>query len=90
MDFVLCENDPMYTSPSEGESYCFKRGNIIFNGIEKAEWLIKRGVTFDLIEDIDYGNIDSFEYETGSFFLEGDWGEMVIHSKNEPTVQFAE
>lgn len=89
IDFVLCENHPQYTLPKTSERYCFKKGFLTFKNYHSYNWVNKNmRPSYDLNNQIDYGNIDSYYYENDAHYLEGDWGEMIIYTSTDPIVEF--
>jgi hypothetical protein len=79
LEFVLTEKNIKYSPPKEGETYCYKKGQLIFRNLNEIKWLEKNLQAFSSINDaIDYGNIDTFFQEDGIFYLSGDWGDVQI------------
>ncbi len=75
VEFVLTENHPLYSTPSEAEQYCYKKGNLLFKGVSSVVWDDRSNKNFvDKNDEIDYGNIDCFSFSGESFKLSGDWG----------------
>jgi hypothetical protein len=82
LDLVLTESHLLFNIPEPGFQYCYKSAFIIFNRIELLKWSNKnlRG-SIDTNGEIDFGNIDSFFFENGHYYLEGDWGDLDIVSE---------
>jgi hypothetical protein len=75
MDFVLTTNHPAYTPPPRSEAECFRRGVLRLTGVERLRWDGQgRPAALDASGEIDFGHVDSFEWENGRFVLAGDWG----------------
>lgn len=83
MEFVLTEDHPLFSPPKDGEAYCYQFGTIDFAELIKVKWVSKNEklISVDANGDNDLGNIDLF-YKIGEdYFLEGDWGKVVISCK---------
>jgi len=81
VEIVLTENHPLYTKIKENEKYCYKRGKIIFQNLNKVKWLDKNIKPFtDSAGTEDYGNIDIFELSDEGYELSGDWGMLKVNS----------
>jgi len=82
IDAVLTEKHPMYSSPRQGEQYCYKKAKIVFKNLKNNKWLERNSISFtDADGHKDYGNIDSFELSSEGYHLLGDWGEVIICSE---------
>lgn len=75
IEFVLTPRHPEYAPPSSSERECFRRGTLSFVGVRRLEWN-EQGLppATDATGEIDYGHIDSFEWDEARFVLAGDWG----------------
>lgn len=83
VEMVLAEDHPMYSSPRAGERYCYKKGKILFEGLESARWLSRNIQPFtDADDNEDYGNIDCFDLSSKGYHLLGDWGEVILRSRH--------
>lgn len=80
MEFVLCESHQLYHDPKENERYCWHLGEIVFSNIESINWIERNPDKFsiDANNEIDYGNIDTFDFEENTYNLAGDWGLVEI------------
>ncbi len=79
LEAVLTEKHSKYEKPRAGEYYCYQRASLRFSNFESLEWIERRFFSFsDASGEIDYGNIDSFNYGEGWFLLSGDWGKVKI------------
>ncbi|BAN46029.1 hypothetical protein [Metapseudomonas resinovorans] len=79
LEAVLTENNPSYTPPRAGEQYCYSKATLGFYGIHLIKWLERNRKEFpDKTEKNDYGNIDIFRIEDGTYILSGDWGVVEI------------
>ena len=75
LDAVLTPEHPAYTSPPPDEQYCYRKGELVFDGVTAVDWLERSYRTStDATGEEDLGNIDSLIVEGGAFHLEGDWG----------------
>jgi hypothetical protein len=75
IDFVLTPRHPDYAPPSSSERECFRPGTLRFVDVRRLVWDEQgRRPATDASGEIDYGHIDSFEWDDGRFVLEGDWG----------------
>lgn len=89
VELVLCENHPMYRSPKIGEQYCYRKADIVFGNVCNVKWLERSNRSFiDANGTMDYGNIDVFKFLSEGYYLEGDWGRVVI-SSDFPIVKWA-
>lgn len=82
MEFVLTEGHPSYSAPLLGEQYCYRRGEIRFDGVTSVNWVGQSVVkpAEDAAGERDFGSIDDFSIAGGSFTLEGDFGRLRIDS----------
>ncbi len=81
LEAVLLPGHPLYKTPEFNEKYCYAHQSIIFPKIESVDWSRKEmDPILDLDGSTDFGNIDSFYEEDGSFYLEGEWGAVKITS----------
>jgi len=79
LEAVLTKSHSQYEDPKKGERYCYRRASLRFFGVNSIEWLDRRFIRFkDSTVELDYGNIDSFVGDGGSYILSGDWGRVVI------------
>jgi hypothetical protein len=83
MDFVLTAEHPEYAQPNANEQYCYRRGSLNFERASECVWR-DQGLppARDADDELDFGNIDSFSWQSDSFSLEGDWGTMTIVASN--------
>ncbi len=81
MELVLTPAHPEYRPPPKDRRHCYRAGTILFAGIRSKQWLHR---TFrpstDASGQVDYGNIDTFVFDTGIYLLEGEWGEVRIEA----------
>ena len=81
MDIVLHENHYLYSKPLQGEQYCYKKGKIVFRRLNSIKWIsrnLKPIIDIDGTED--FGNIDCFELSSDGYYIEGEWGEVIVDS----------
>lgn len=83
IEFVLTEAHEQYRKPLEGEHHCYEKGFLKFEACRNVIWHKVGNLHFrDKSNEIDMGNIDSFSFEGENYFLQGDWGEVEITSRN--------
>lgn len=86
--FVLTEHHPLYFDPRPNEFYCYLDGILLFEGVSALEWVNQATSPWvDASGELDYGNIDSLEFESNQYFLEGDWGAMTV-SADRASIRF--
>lgn len=79
VDLVLTVGHSEYRHPLPGEQYCFRRGFIEFTGVERIFWTGQGAPPArDANDELDYGNIDNFEYDPPGYHLDGGWGCMEL------------
>jgi hypothetical protein len=79
LDFVLTPKHPDYTEPKPGEAYCYRRGKLRFLEVKALTWDDQGAPpATDASDELDYGNIDTFEWVDNQFLLAGDWGRLHI------------
>jgi hypothetical protein len=90
LEAVLTPEHPDYHDPLPGEQYCYAEGELIFADASRVEWL-KRSTNryVDAAGHEDLGNIDSLTSDHHTFVVEGDWGEVRIHSVSQPRFELA-
>lgn len=81
LEIVLTEKHSLYTQPLIGEQYCYKKGTLTFPNTESYN-LVRSNAqpSKDPDGSIDYGNIDEFYFNDGSYTLSGEWGVLNIKS----------
>jgi hypothetical protein len=85
---ALLEKHQLYTPPNPKEYHCCKKIRIIFSGLKKINWNDKdMRPSIDAAGVIDYGNIDTFQHKQEGYYLEGDFGTMIIES-DKPTIEY--
>jgi hypothetical protein len=78
---VLNEQHPLYHPPQTNEQYCYRHGRLLFQNVQRVEWLEKSIKPYtDAIGSVDYGNVDQFYLANDHYYLEGDWGKLKITS----------
>lgn len=81
LDLVLCEGHPLYQQPKIDEQYCYRRAELEFPDVKQVVWHERHfAPAIDASHEIDYGNIDAFQWKDGQYYLEGDWGKVTIES----------
>jgi hypothetical protein len=87
VDFVLTPEHPAYAPSSTNETECFRVGRIRFLGVQRLLWE-QQGAppATDASGEIDFGHVDSFDWDGNNFRLEGDWDELRRkHPSGHPT-----
>jgi hypothetical protein len=89
VEFVLTPRHEMYQPPKQDEVECYRKGAVRFRDVESISWMRQMRVpSVDANGEIDYGNIDVFEFDSGRYLLEGDFGRIEIEA-GEVTAEFA-
>jgi hypothetical protein len=79
VELVLTAEHPAYTPPPANETDCFRVGRVRFVEVRELVWREQGAVpATDASGERDYGHIDSLEWDSGTFRLEGDWGRMEV------------
>jgi hypothetical protein len=90
LDAVLREKHPLYQPRLPGEQYCYRRAQLKFRDASKVNWVRKTLIpNADITGEVDFGNIDTFYFSGGHYYLSGCWGELDIVSAS-PTIDFVE
>src|SRR5215216_6693912 len=78
LDAVLLPEHPDYEAPLPGESYCYRRGELRFEGVADLHWS-GQGLppARDASGDFDYGGIDSLTFGDGAYRVSGNFGDIV-------------
>ena len=81
VEFVLTAEHPLYQPPPPGTAECTRRGELCFQKVTSLQWT-EQGAppSQDPDGEIDYSNIDAFEWSSGFYRLEGHWGFMAVNS----------
>jgi hypothetical protein len=81
MDLVLTPEHPQYSEPLPDEQYCYRNGFIRFTGVQRLVW-VDQGAppATDATGEVDYGNIDSFEWDEVGTRLQGSWGQIELRA----------
>jgi hypothetical protein len=79
VDFVLTTEHPRYQPNRPGEYECFRRGELRFQDIKILYWTGQgRPPAQDATGELDYGHIETFEWEPACYQFLGDWGYMQV------------
>jgi hypothetical protein len=79
VDFVLTPEHPAHAPPPPNETECFRVGRIRFVGVHRLVWDHQGAPpATDASGEVDFGHIDSFDWEENTFRLEGDWGRIEL------------
>ena len=83
LDVVLLPEHPDYEAPLPGESYCYRRGELGFEGVSRLNW-IGQGLppARDASGEFDYGGVDSLEFDDDIYNISGNFGKIVLHAKS--------
>lgn len=81
MDFVLSPSHPQYRPPPPNESACFRRGTLTIKGFKRLTWEATNvPPARDADAELDWGCLDVFRRTSEGWYLEGDWGNIVVES----------
>ncbi len=87
MTVALKESHELYIVPNMEEQYCYKNLLICFSNVKAYKFNSdKVFITSDQNNEKDIGNIDSFQFINGKYYLEGNWGNLIVFSENYPKV----
>lgn len=83
LDVVLLPGHPEYQAPLAGERYCYRRGEIKFEGVSVLHW-DGQGLppARDASGEFDYGGIDSFGVDHGVYHIVGNFGEISVWAES--------
>lgn len=88
VDFVILETHKEYSEPKKGEQYCYLRGSIKFKNC-KFKWNEKNMNSVPGInKEEDFGNIDSYRFDSQKHYLIGEWGNISIETSFLPCIVF--
>jgi len=77
LDLVLLKSHPEYSILAIGEQYCYRKGKMVFSNVCELGWREKASrPAIDANGEIDFGSIDSFEYEDGRYAISGEFGQI--------------
>jgi hypothetical protein len=83
MDLVLTPSHQEYRPAKPGEHYTYRHGSLIFDGVTTLSWTEQgERPAIDANQELDYGNIDQFEWEPGRFLFEGGFGKIDVRAAN--------
>ena len=81
LDIVLDLKHEEYAPPPLGERDCFRRGRILFEEVLSLNWAGQGAPpAVDASEEIDYGHLDLFQWNEGTYRLQGDFGLMELYA----------
>ncbi|MEW2146898.1 hypothetical protein AB0869_29225 [Micromonospora vinacea] len=82
LDVVLLPEHPDCGAPLPGERYCYRRGELKFEGVTSLHWT-EQGLppAKDASGGRDYGGIDSLAFDQGVYSIAGDFGKIVMHAE---------
>jgi hypothetical protein len=79
----LWPGHPAYELPKKGEWTCYKRGQLLFEGVRRIEGLLDQdAVSFNTDPDgsRDYGSIGYLDTATDGFRINGDFGDVAVQA----------
>ncbi len=83
LDLVLTPGHPEYAAPKPAEQYCYRRGYLVFKEVTRLLWSQSGSPpAVDASGEVDYGQIDTFEWDDAGALLEGSWGRMEVVSSS--------
>lgn len=81
LDVVLTEHHPEYEPPAPDSRYCYRRGQIRFEGVRRLHWIAADvQPARDATGEIDYGGVDEFLADGSSYSLAGEFGQLTIEA----------
>jgi hypothetical protein len=81
LEAVLRETHPKWSPPKKGEVYTTLPLSLVFPGKVRVLWVERKmKPILGPDDEVDHGNIDSFEWEPRFFELQGEWGHVRIES----------
>jgi hypothetical protein len=82
LEVVLTPTHPEYVAPGPDSYLCYRNGRLEFEGVTEIEWTGQGAPpASDASGEVDYGHIDTMEWDAGLYELQGDWGAMRIWAK---------
>lgn len=83
LEVVLTPDHPEYVAPGPSSYLCYRDGRLEFDEVTGLEWT-EQGAppATDASGEIDYGHIDTMEWDAGLYELHGDWGAMRVWAKS--------
>jgi len=83
LDLVLTPEHPQYSGPQSGEQYCYRRGNLLFSGVENFTWTGQGAPpAIDATGEVDYGTVEFFIHNHAGYCLEGSWGRIQLTARD--------
>ncbi|GAA0452935.1 hypothetical protein Ade02nite_01010 [Paractinoplanes deccanensis] len=81
LDVVLLPEHPDYQAPLPGESHCYRRGELRFEKVSVLHWA-GQGLppARDASGELDYGGVDSFDFDHDAYRIAGDFGEINVRA----------
>ena len=81
LEAVLLETHPKWFPPKKGEAHTYRVVDLVFPRVVRVDWVERRMKPITGPDgEVDYGNIDSFNWGPRFFELEGEWGHVRIES----------
>lgn len=69
--------------PAPGEQYCYRRGEVTFQGVSELEWRRQgQPPARDATGEEDYGGIDSFVRDEDGYRFSGDFGDLRVKAQS--------
>ena len=77
VEFALTKDHPSYAAPPSSETECFRRGTLRFVAVRRLIWDGQGAPpAVDASGELDFGHIDSLEWDDERYVLTGDWGQI--------------
>ncbi len=87
LEAVLTPEHPAWHDRKPGEQHPYRPVRIQFDNVQSVEWMDKHlEPTTDPDGSVDFGNIDSFEYDGNRYEVQGGWGHVVVITPTKPLV----
>lgn len=90
LDLVLTPDHPAYRSARMGEQHSYRRAEMIFSGVTRLLWVDQGAPSArDASGKVDFGNIDSYEWDDAGHRLVGDFGRLEVVAEH-PRIELLE
>jgi hypothetical protein len=79
LDLVLTPSHTAYRPAAPGEQHCYRRAQLVFTGVTRLVWTDQGAPPArDACGELDYGNVDVYEWDDAGHRLTGDWGRIEV------------
>jgi hypothetical protein len=79
LDLILTDQHPKWTPAKPEERYCYVSAALVFASPHRVKWIKQPDrPARDATGELDWGNIDSFEWDDSTYELEGGWGAVIV------------